>query len=211
MIFQLDERLVFPKPELAEPDGLLALGGDLSPERLLLAYQHGIFPWYSEETPILWYAPHERFVLYANELRISKSMRQVLRSGRFKVTVNTAFANVINACSMIPREGQDGTWITDDMKAAYINLHQLGHAHSYEIWLDNQLVGGLYGVQVGRVFCGESMFSKISNASKIALIALCRSGLYDLVDCQLHTEHLESMGAKFISREAYLYILQAHA
>jgi leucyl/phenylalanyl-tRNA--protein transferase len=211
MIFQLDERLVFPKPELAEPDGLLALGGDLSPERLLLAYQHGIFPWYSQETPILWYAPHERFVLYPNELRVSKSMRQVLRSGRFKVTVNTAFADVINACSMVPREGQDGTWITDDMKAAYINLHQLGHAHSCEVWLDNELVGGLYGVQVGRVFCGESMFSKVSNASKTALIALCRSGLYDLIDCQLHTEHLESMGAQFITREAYLHILQAHA
>lgn len=211
MIFQLDERLLFPKPELAEPDGLLALGGDLSSERLILAYQHGIFPWYSDDTPILWYAPHERFVLYPSELRISKSMRQVLRSARFKVTVNEAFEQVINACSMVPREGQDGTWITDDMKQAYLNLHQLGHAHSYEVWLHDELVGGLYGVPTGRVFCGESMFSKVSNASKTALIALCQSGLYDLVDCQVHTEHLESMGAKFISREAYLHILQTGA
>lgn len=211
MIFQLDERLLFPKPELAEPDGLLALGGDLSSERLILAYQHGIFPWYSDDTPILWYAPHERFVLYPSELRISKSMRQVLRSARFKVTVNEAFEQVINACSMVPREGQDGTWITDDMKQAYLNLHQLGHAHSYEVWLHDELVGGLYGVPTGRVFCGESMFSKVSNASKTALISLCQSGLYHLVDCQVHTEHLESMGAKFISREAYLHILQTGA
>lgn len=211
MIFQLDERLVFPKPELAEPDGLLALGGDLSPERLLLAYQHGIFPWYSDDTPILWYSPHERFVLYPDELRISKSMRKVLNSGQFKLTVNQAFSQVIDACSKVPREGQDGTWITDDMKQAYINLHLLGHAHSYEVWQGNELVGGLYGIHAGRVFCGESMFSRVSNASKAALISLCKSGVYELIDCQLHTEHLESMGGKFISREAYLHILQADA
>jgi len=209
MIFQLDERIIFPDPGLAEPDGLLALGGDLSFQRLLLAYENGIFPWYSEEEPILWYSPHERFVLYPPELKVSKSMRQVLRSGKFKVTVDQVFERVIEACSAVPREGQDGTWITDDMKQAYINLHQLGHAHSYEVWQDNELVGGLYGVQSGRVFCGESMFSRVSNASKIALITLCQSGLYDLVDCQVHTEHLESMGAKFIAREDYLSILQA--
>lgn len=211
MIFQLDERLVFPNPELAEPDGLLALGGDLSADRLLLAYAHGIFPWYSEETPILWYSPHERFVLYPGQLRTSKSMRQVLRWGKFRTTVNQVFEQVIDACSAVPREGQDGTWITDDMKQAYINLHQLGHAHSYEIWQGGELVGGLYGVQTGRVFCGESMFSRVSNASKMALITLCQSGLYDLIDCQVHTEHLESMGAKFISREAYLHILHTQA
>jgi len=208
MIFQLDERLVFPNPELAEPDGLLALGGDLSANRLLLAYSHGIFPWYSDETPILWYSPHERFVLYPAQLRISKSMRQVLRSGKFMVTVNECFEKVIDACSVVPREGQDGTWITDDMKQAYINLHKLGHAHSYEVWENKELVGGLYGVQVGRVFCGESMFSRASNASKIALITLCRRGLYDLIDCQVHTEHLESMGACFIDRADYLQVLQ---
>lgn len=207
MIFQLDERLIFPKPDLAEPDGLLAVGGDLSAERLLLAYSHGIFPWYSDETPILWYSPHERFVLYPPELRISKSMRQVLRSGKFQVTVNRCFADVIEACSMVPREGQDGTWITTDMKNAYIELHRLGVAHSYEVWHGDELAGGLYGVQVGRIFCGESMFSRASNASKTALIHLCQSRNYDLVDCQVHTEHLESMGARFISRDTYMAML----
>jgi leucyl/phenylalanyl-tRNA--protein transferase len=208
MIFRLDERLVFPDPQLAEPDGLLAVGGDLSANRLMLAYSHGIFPWYSEETPILWYSPHERFVLYPTGLRISKSMRQIMRSGKFKITVNQCFEQVINACSVVPREGQDGTWITDDMKEAYVNLHWLGHAHSYEVWQDDELVGGLYGVHVGRVFCGESMFSRVSNASKLALIYLCQSSLYDLIDCQVHTEHLESMGARFISRTEYLHLLQ---
>lgn len=208
MIFQLDERIIFPDPALAEPDGLLALGGDLSFQRLLLAYENGIFPWYSDDEPILWYSPHERFVLYTNELKISKSMRQVMRSGKFKVTVNQAFESVIQACSAVPRQGQDGTWITTDMKQAYINLHHLGHAHSYEVWQNDELVGGLYGVHAGKVFCGESMFSKVSNASKMALIALCQSGLYNLVDCQVHTEHLESMGARFITREDYLNILQ---
>jgi leucyl/phenylalanyl-tRNA--protein transferase len=211
MIFQLDERLIFPKPELAEPDGLLALGGDLSPERLLLAYQHGIFPWYSDDTPILWYSPHKRFVLYPNELRISKSMRQVMRSGKFAVTQNVAFEEVIDACSSVPREGQDGTWITSDMKQAYIDLHKLGFAYSYEVWQQNELVGGLYGVHAGRVFCGESMFSRVSNASKTALITLCQLGKFELIDCQVHTEHLESMGARFIDRKAYLHILQADA
>ncbi|MVN92525.1 leucyl/phenylalanyl-tRNA--protein transferase [Mucilaginibacter aquatilis] len=209
MIFRLDERIIFPKPELAEEDGLLAVGGDLSAERLLLAYQHGIFPWYSNDTPILWYSPHERFVLYPDELRVSKSMRQVLRSGKFKATSNTAFENVIEACSAVPRAGQDGTWITEEMKAAYIGLHKLGYAHSYEIWQDDTLVGGLYGVKVGKVFCGESMFSKVSNASKAALIKLCATTEYVLIDCQVHTEHLESMGARFISRQEYLKELQS--
>ncbi|MDT3402930.1 leucyl/phenylalanyl-tRNA--protein transferase [Mucilaginibacter terrae] len=208
MIFRLDERIIFPDPQLAEPDGLLAVGGDLSYQRLLLAYENGIFPWYSEEEPILWYSPHERFVLYPHQLKISKSMRQVLRSQKFKVTVNKAFAQVIEACSAVPRAGQDGTWITDDMKQAYVALHQMGHAHSYEVWEADELVGGLYGVDAGRVFCGESMFSKVSNASKTALITFATSGLYQLIDCQVHTEHLESMGARFISREEYLNVLQ---
>jgi leucyl/phenylalanyl-tRNA--protein transferase len=211
MIFRLDERILFPKPDLAEPNGLLAVGGDLSEKRLLLAYQNGIFPWYSDETPILWYAPHERFVLYPNNLKISKSMRQVLRSHRFKVTVNKAFNQVIRACSQVPREGQDGTWITQDMINAYVNLHQNGHAHSYEVWQKDVLVGGLYGVGVGRVFCGESMFSKVSDASKVALITLCQSGLYDLIDCQVHTQHLESLGAKHIGRKEYMDVLQNSA
>jgi leucyl/phenylalanyl-tRNA--protein transferase len=208
MIFRLDKRLVFPEPDLAEPDGLLAVGGDLSTARLLLAYQNGIFPWYSDDTPILWYSPHERFVLYPQELNISGSMRRVLNSGRFRVTADTSFNEVITACSTVPREGQDGTWITDDMKAAYNQLHAEGYAHSVEVWQNEELVGGIYGVQVGDVFCGESMFSKVSNASKTALIHVCQSGLYKLVDCQVHTDHMESMGARMISREQYMAILK---
>jgi leucyl/phenylalanyl-tRNA--protein transferase len=207
MIFRLSEELIFPKPDLAEPDGLLAVGGDLSTQRLLLAYQNGIFPWYSDDTPILWYSPHERFVLFPDELKISKSMRQVLRSGKLKVTVDTCFNDVIIACSTAPREGQDGTWIVPDMIAAYNRLHKEGYAHSIEVWQDDKLVGGLYGVQVGRVFCGESMFSRVSNASKTALIYLCNTGLYQLIDCQVHTDHLESMGAKMVSREQYMDVL----
>jgi len=207
MIFRLDERLIFPKPDLAEPDGLLAVGGDLSTDRLLLAYQNGIFPWYSDDTPILWYSPHERFVLFPDELKVSKSMRQVLRSGKLRVTVDTCFNNVITACSTAPREGQDGTWIVPDMIAAYNRLHLEGYAHSVEVWQDDKLVGGLYGVHVGDVFCGESMFSRVSNASKTALIYLCNTGLYKLIDCQVHTGHLESLGARMISRERYMDVL----
>ncbi|NHA07482.1 leucyl/phenylalanyl-tRNA--protein transferase [Mucilaginibacter sp. HC2] len=209
MIFRLDKRLVFPEPALAEPDGLLAVGGDLSTRRLLLAYQNGIFPWYSDDTPILWYSPHERFVLYPQELNISRSMRRVLNSGRFSVTADTCFNEVITACSTVPREGQDGTWITDDMKAAYNQLHAEGYAHSVEVWQEQELVGGIYGVQVGDIFCGESMFSKVSNASKTALIHVCQSGLYKLVDCQVHTDHMESMGARMISREQYMAVLNS--
>lgn len=211
MIFRLDDRLVFPDPELAESDGLLAVGGDLSVDRLLLAYQHGIFPWYSDDTPILWYSPHERFVLYPEQIKISKSMRQVMRSGRFIITKNQAFEQVIKACSQMPRDGQDGTWITDDMQQAYINLHRSGFANSYEVWQQDELVGGLYGVHVDHVFCGESMFSRVSNASKAALIYLCQQEQYQLIDCQMHTEHLESMGAQFINRADYLEMLQSGA
>jgi len=208
MIFRLDKRIIFPDPSLAEDDGLLAVGGDLSTSRLLLAYHNGIFPWYNDDTPILWYSPHERFVLFPEELKISKSMRQILRSGRFKVTYDQNFTEVINACSSVGRKGQDGTWIIDDMKNAYIRLCKEGHAHSVEVWENEELVGGLYGVRVGEVFCGESMFSKVSNASKMALISLCNSGKYKLIDCQVHTEHLESMGARMVSRDEYLGILQ---
>ncbi|MDN3550543.1 leucyl/phenylalanyl-tRNA--protein transferase [Mucilaginibacter aquaedulcis] len=209
MIFRLDERLIFPEPDLAEPDGLLAVGGDLSTHRLLLAYQNGIFPWYSDDSPILWYSPHERFVLYPQELKISKSMKQVLRSGKFSVTADTCFNEVIKACSTVPREGQDGTWITDDMIAAYNKLHTEGYAHSVEVWQNQELVGGFYGVQAGRVFCGESMFSRVSNASKTALIYLCQNSQFELIDCQVHTDHLESMGARMISREQYMTVLQS--
>ncbi len=208
MIFRLDERLIFPDPALAEEDGLLAIDGDLSPERLMLAYQNGIFPWYSAGEPILWYSPHERFVLFPDELRISKSMRQVVRSGKFKVTFNRCFDGVIKACAEAKREGQDGTWITAEMQAAYIELHRLGKAHSVEVWLGDELAGGLYGIAVNRVFCGESMFSNVSNASKLALITLCQTEKYDMIDCQLHTPHLESMGARMINRDEFMQALQ---
>jgi leucyl/phenylalanyl-tRNA--protein transferase len=208
MIFRLDERLIFPNPELAEPDGLLAIDGDLSTERLQVAYQNGIFPWYSDDSPILWYTPHERFVLFPDELNVSKSMRQVMRSGRFTITQNKSFAAVIEACSQVERPGQDGTWITTEMKTAYVQLHQKGLAHSVEVWENNELVGGFYGVQVNNVFCGESMFSKASNASKAALICLCQSGVYRLIDCQVHTAHLESMGARMIPRKEYMALLR---
>jgi len=208
MIFRLDERILFPDPELAEDDGLLAVEGDLSPERLTLAYSNGIFPWYSDGEPILWFSPHERFVLYPAELKVSKSMRQVMRSNKFRVSFDAAFAEVINNCAHAERVDQDGTWITGDMQQAYINLHQLGYAHSVEVWQNDELVGGLYGVQVGHVFCGESMFSKVSNASKLALITLCQTGKYEMIDCQVYTDHLASLGARMIDRKDYLNVLQ---
>lgn len=204
MIFQLEADSVrFPNPALAESDGLLAIGGDLKPERLIVAYRNGIFPWYNDDTPILWYAPHERFVLFPPELKISKSMRQVIRAGKFGVTFNTAFADVIAACATVPRIGQDGTWITSDMQQAYMKLYELGKAHSVEVWYEGKLVGGLYGVASGRVFCGESMFSQLPNASKMALIKLCQTKTYHLIDCQVHTDHLASMGARMIPSATY--------
>jgi leucyl/phenylalanyl-tRNA---protein transferase len=207
MIFRLDERLLFPDPDLADPDGLLAVGGDLSTERLMMAYQNGIFPWYSDETPILWYSPPERCVMFPSAIKVSKSTKQILRSNKFSVTINQCFEQIITACSSVERKDQDGTWITNEMMAAYIQLHQFGHAHSIEVWFEGNLVGGLYGVQTGNIFCGESMFSLMSNASKIALIYLCNMG-FDMIDCQMHTPHLESMGAKMISRREYMKVLQ---
>ena len=210
MIFRLNENdLIFPPPELAEEDGLLAVGGDLSPERLLEAYSLGIFPWYSEDTPILWYSPHERFVIYPDRVKISKSMRKIMNSGVFRITENEAFEQVIKACASVERKDQPGTWITNEMQEAYIKLHQLGFASSVEVWRGQELVGGLYGVRSGQIFCGESMFSKVSNASKAALIWLCTRKEYTLIDCQLHTEHLERMGAEMISRDAYRSFLES--
>jgi len=200
--------MIFPEARLAESDGLLAVGGDLSTGRLLLAYKNGIFPWYNEHGPILWYSPHERFVLFPPELRLTKSMKHVLNSKKFSITTDQCFDKVIAACSAIERSGQNGTWITSAMKTAYIQLHNKGYAHSVEVWQQNNLVGGLYGVQIGSVFCGESMFSLVSNASKTALIHLCNSGLYQLIDCQVHTDHLESMGARHISRQEYMEVLR---
>lgn len=203
MIFQLDDRLIFPDPILAEPDGLLAIGGDLSTQRLLKAYAAGIFPWYSHNEPILWYSPHERFVLFPQELKIAKSMRQVLNANKFEVTFNQDFSAVIRACASVYREGQNGTWITPEMENAYLELNKQGKAHSVEVWQNGSLAGGLYGVELARIFCGESMFSNVSNASKVALIALCQQKNYELIDCQMHTEHLESLGAKMISRAEF--------
>lgn len=210
MVFRLlEDALIFPDPALADPDGLLAVGGDLSIERLTLAYQSGIFPWYSEGEPILWYSPHERCVIFPDRIKISKSMRKVLQSGLFKVTTDQAFEKVIQSCAETPRLGQDGTWITDEMQAAYIRLHQKGLAHSVEVWQQDQLVGGLYGIIVNKVFCGESMFSHVSNASKTALIHLAQETDFELIDCQLPNDHLMSLGAEMISREAYLTLLNA--
>ena len=209
MIYRLDNHNIwFPDPSLADEDGLLAIGGDLSAERLLLAYSHGIFPWFSDETPILWYSPHERFVLFPEKLRISTSMKQVLRSNRFQITFDQNFEQVINSCAAIHRPGQPGTWITEDMRSAYIDLHKKGFAHSIEVWQGDELAGGLYGITMNRVFCGESMFSKVSNASKMALAILCSQLNYRMIDCQMHTPHLESLGAEYIPREKYLEILK---
>lgn len=208
MVFRLDdEAIIFPDPALAEEDGLLAIGGDLRPERLVLAYHYGIFPWFNEDDPICWYAPHERCVIYPERVKISKSMDKVLKSNVFRVTFDQAFDSVIAHCATVARRDQPGTWITGQMQQAYIDLHKLGYAHSVEIWQGETLVGGLYGVQINKVFCGESMFSLVSNASKTALIWLCQQGGYALVDCQLPNDHLMSLGAEMIGRDAYQEIL----
>ncbi|MHA4893932.1 leucyl/phenylalanyl-tRNA--protein transferase [Pedobacter sp. PWIIR3] len=205
MVFRLpDDQVIFPNPRLADPDGLLAVGGDLSLERLLLAYQNGIFPWFSEEDPICWYSPHERCVIYPKDVKVSKSMNKVLKSGMFSVTYNTAFEDVILNCAKIGRKDQPGTWITQEMQVAYIDLFEKGYAGSVEVWMNEKLVGGLYGVILGKVFCGESMFSLVSNASKAALINLCMSRHYGLIDCQIPNDHLLSLGATMIERTKYM-------
>jgi len=207
MLFKLpDDDLIFPNPALAEEDGLLAIGGDLSMDRLLLAYSNGIFPWFSDGEPILWYAPHQRCVIYPDKIKISKSMKKVMRDETFKITIDKAFAEVIHNCASTPREGQEGTWITNEMQDAYINLHEHGFAHSVEVWLNEKLVGGLYGLKINRVFCGESMFSHVSNASKAALILLSKTDI-DLIDCQLPNDHLLSLGAELIPQAAFMEIL----
>ena len=205
MVFELsDKELNFPAPMFADPDGLLAVGGDLSTERLLNAYHNGIFPWFSDDEPISWYSPFHRCVLYPNKIVVSKTMKQVLDRRTFKITTNTVFEEVIKNCAATIRKDQDGTWITNDMQNAYINLHKLGIAKSIEVWQNNILVGGLYGLEINNIFCGESMFSKVSNASKAALIWLCKNHNYALIDCQVRTEHLISMGAEMMEQEKYL-------
>jgi leucyl/phenylalanyl-tRNA--protein transferase len=208
MIFRLSEELVFPNPNLAEEDGLLAIEGDLSTERLLLAYKNGIFPWFGDDSPILWYSPKIRFVLFPNEVKISKSMQQLMKSRKYKITINTAFEKVINACADVKRADQESTWITTEMKQSYIKLHQLGYVHSVETWENDQLIGGLYGVMINQVFCGESMFSYQSNASKMALIWLCQNIELKLIDCQIHSNHLATLGARMIDRESFMSFLK---
>lgn len=209
-IYQLTDEIMFPKPELSEEDGLLAIGGDLRWERLLLAYCNGIFPWYSDDEPILWWCPKPRFIIKPKEVKISKSMKRVFNKGEFKVTFNNDFEGVISKCKEL-RENKEGTWITDDMKQAYINLFNKGFASSVEVYKDDKLVGGLYGVNIGRCFFGESMFSTEANASKVALISICKrleEERYLFLDCQMHTNHLESMGGKFVAWDDFKMMLQ---
>ena len=205
----LSEKIAFPSYENATNNGVLALGGDLSEKRLIHAYKNGIFPWFSEGEPIVWYCPAERMVLYPEELKVSKSMRQVLKKNTYFISENTAFEEVIFNCKNIERNDGLGTWITNEMEQAYLKLHNMGIAKSIEVWQGDELVGGLYGVEVGSVFCGESMFSKISNASKLAFIYLVRKGGYKLIDCQVHNAHLESLGAREISRNQFLQLLKS--
>jgi len=209
-LFVLDKELAFPPAHLAEPDGLLAMGGDLSPERLLLAYKSGIFPWY-EGDHILWWCPDPRFVLFPGDLKISKSIKPLLKKNEFDFTINKAFAKVIHQCKKIKRPGQQGTWITDEVEKAFIKMHKLGFAHSAEVWKNGELAGGLYGIKLGKVFFGESMFSKQTNASRYAFIKyvqqLKEEGI-QLIDCQIYTEYLESMGAAMILREDFIRLLR---
>ncbi|MGB5237630.1 MAG: leucyl/phenylalanyl-tRNA--protein transferase [Flavobacteriaceae bacterium] len=208
----LTDKLDFPPVGQASAEGLIAVGGDLSPERLLLAYSRGIFPWFNEDSLILWWSPDPRMVLFPNKVKISKSMRKVIQKGHFSLTRNRSFERVIEECAKVNRSGQQGTWITEAMIKAYLELHKKGYAISYEVWQEDVLVGGLYGVDLGHIFCGESMFSKVDNASKYALILAAqelKAEDYRLIDCQLHTPHLESLGAEEISRQEYLTILQS--
>ncbi|MDO9595410.1 MAG: leucyl/phenylalanyl-tRNA--protein transferase [Lutibacter sp.] len=210
-MYLLSKDLVFPSVNLADKNGLLAIGGDLSAERLLLAYKSGIFPWYNPREPIIWYSPDPRMVLFPKNLKISKSMKQIIRKNQFRATFNQNFSEVISNCKNSYREGQGGTWITDEMEQAYINLHQLGVAKSVEVWEGDELVGGLYGIDLGHVFCGESMFSKVSNASKFAFVYLVQKlekEHYILIDCQVYNAHLASLGADEISRETFLTYLK---
>lgn len=199
-----DDELVFPDYDEAV-DGIIALGGDLSVERLRLAYEKGIFPWFNEDEPILWWFPDPRFVLFTDDLRVSKSMKKVLRNGEFTFTENTCFEEVMRNCQQISREGQDGTWIIDDMLESYVALHHLGIAKSVEVWKNGELVGGFYGIEGKRIFCGESMFAKISNASKAGFIYFVEKykNRYELIDCQTYTKHLESLGAVMISGDEF--------
>lgn len=211
MFFRLPDQHIFPDPRLAEPNGLLACYGDLHPDRVLRAYSLGIYPWYSEGTPILWWSPDPRMVLVPNELEVGRSLRKRIRQTPYRLTMDTAFDEVIERCASVPRPGQEGTWITTDMKDAYRTLHRLGHAHSVEAWEGEVLVGGLYGVVVGRAFCGESMFASAPDASKIAfteLVGQLQAWGCTLIDCQVYTDHLARFGAREIPRDEFLSKLE---
>ena len=207
MIFRIPSQHLFPDPSYADPSGLLGFGGDLEPERLMLAYRMGIFPWYSDGQPILWWSPDPRTVLETEHLHVPRSLGKRIRQRPYRITLDRAFHEVIAGCAAVPRPEQQGTWITDEMREAYLHLHALGYAHSVEAWEGDALVGGLYGVAVGRLYAGESMFALRPDASKIAFVHLVRQLQrwgYPLVDCQVHTMHLERFGAKEVSRATYL-------
>lgn len=205
-IYALSDEPVFPDPEEAEPDGLIAVGGDLSPQRVLTGYALGIFPWPMSNMPLTWFAPPERMILEFSALRVSRSLRRTLRKSGFTVTMDQAFSEVMSACALAPRTKDAGTWITAEMQDSYAQIHRMGFAHSVEVWLEEELVGGLYGVSIGRMFCGESMFHRVTDASKVAFVALARqleTWGFAFLDCQLHTPHLESLGASLIPRNTY--------
>lgn len=209
-MYKLNQELYFPSVETTHQSGIIAFGGDLSVKRLLLAYKSGIFPWFEDGEEITWFAPEERMVLFLNAVRITKSTRNIINRRIFKITFNEAFVDVIKNCQEIKRNGQLGTWITDEMLDAYTKLHELGYAKSVEVWQNNELVGGLYGIDLGHIFCGESMFSKVSNASKIAFIYLAeklKKENYQLIDCQVYNDYLASLGCEEIERDLFMKIL----
>jgi len=210
-IFLLSDKIAFPPPHLAEKEGLLAIGGDLSEKRLLLAYRMGIFPWYSQDEPILWWSPDPRLVLYPHELKISRSLQKIIRKNIFTIKIDTAFDQVVHACATSQRRKQEGTWIVENMITAYCNLHEAGYAHSFEAWQKDKLVGGLYGVSLGRCFFGESMFSDQSNASKVTFVFMVeylQKRSFDLIDCQVTTDHLLRSGARELPRKRFLKELE---
>ena len=210
-VFQLTDKLTFPPAELAEKNGLLAIGGDLSPERLLLAYRNGIFPWYSEGDPILWWSPSPRLVIFPNEFKIPKRLSRLMRQKSFTVTMDLAFRQIITACARTDNRQEKGTWITYDMLEAYCTLHDMGYAHSVECWHEEELAGGLYGISLGKIFFGESMFSIRPNSSKIALVHLVhklQEWNFDLIDCQMKTEHLMQFGAREIQGNNFRNLLK---
>jgi leucyl/phenylalanyl-tRNA--protein transferase len=210
-VFELTDEIIFPPPELAEDNGLLAVGGDLSEPRILLAYSMGIFPWYSKEDPLLWWSPDPRLVLFPKEMKLSRSLKQIINKKIFRVTLDTAFEQVIRSCAEVHNNENNGTWITEEMIGSYIALHRSGYAHSVECWLGDELSGGLYGISLGSAFFGESMFAKESNASKVALAAFVGQLIkwdFDLIDCQVTTPHLMSLGAREIRRSEFLELLK---